>query len=74
MKFFSIALLFVSSIAALPTTNPLAERQSSIILTEGPGGSVLPRYEVRELKDKFIYQWTLFILGMMVRSNHDLQS
>lgn len=62
MKFLSIAFLFVSSIAALPT-DKLQERQSGIVITTGVGGKVLPRYEVRELKDKFYNQWVLFILG-----------
>lgn len=68
MKFLSIAFLFVSSIAALPTTNPLEERQSSIVVTTGPSGNVLPRYEVRQLKDKFYNQWVLFILGVFKTS------
>lgn len=68
MKFLSIAFLFVSSIAALPTDR-LQERQSGIVITTGATGNVLPRYEVRQLKDKFYNQWVLFILAVAQMHN-----
>lgn len=62
MKFLSLAFLFVSSIAALPQDR-LYERQSGRVITTGVTGNVLPRYEVRQLKDQKYNQWVLFILG-----------
>jgi tyrosinase len=72
MRFFTslaaLSLAFTSTFA-LPVEQDdhlsnIEARQSNIVITTGASGNVLPRYEVRQLKDKYLDQWTLFILAM----------
>jgi tyrosinase len=63
----SLITLACTSVLAHPVDHEehnLEKRQQGIVFTLGPGGDVRTRYEVRDLKNNYPNQWTLFILAL----------